>query len=242
MIDLHYVPTPNGQKVSILLEEAGIEHRLIRYDMLAGDHLAPEFRRISPNGRLPAIVDHAPVDGGAPLTMMESGAILIYLADKHGQFIPPVSAPRARGEVIEWLMWQMAGLGPMHGQAHHFYRYAPEDIDYALARYGKEARRLLTVLDTRLAEAPWVGGAEYSIADMACWPWVRAISVIDIALSDYPALASWFAKVGEREGVKAGTAIQNPSLLRGQKITLTPEQWSNLFGDAMHTASGLRAG
>ena len=240
MIDLHYVPTPNGQKVSILLEEAEIEHRLIRYDMLAGDHLTPEFRRISPNGRLPAIVDHAPADGGPPLTMMESGAILMYLADKVGRFLPPLSAPRARGEVIEWLMWQMAGLGPMHGPAHHFYRYAPEDIDYALNRYGREARRLLTVLDDRLAETRYVGGSEYSIADMACWPWVRAIAVIDIPLADYPALGAWFETVGARARVQAGTAIQNPSLLKGRKVPLTPEQWSNLFGDAMHAASGLR--
>ncbi len=240
MIDLHYVPTPNGQKVSIMLEEAGIEHRLIGYNMLTGDHLTPAFRRISPNGRLPAIVDHAPADGGAPITMMESGAILIYLADKVGRFLPPVSQPRARGEVIEWLMWQMAGLGPMHGQAHHFYRYAPEDIDYALDRYGREARRLLTVLDARLAASPYVGGADYSIADMACWPWVRATAVIDIKLADYPAIARWFAKVGERPGLKAGTAIQNPSLLGGRKVPLTPEQWSNLFGDAMHAASEAR--
>lgn len=240
MIDLHYVPTPNGQKVSILLEEAGIDHRLIAYDMLAGDHLTPEFRRISPNGRVPAIVDHAPADGGAPIAMMESGAILIYLADKVGRFIPPVTEPRARGEVIEWLMWQMAGLGPMHGQAHHFYRYAPEDIDYALDRYGREARRLLTVLDARLAVSPYVGGADYSIADMACWPWVRAIAVIDIALADYPAIARWFAIVAERPGLKAGTAIQNPSLLASRKVPLTPEQWSNLFGDAMHAASEVR--
>lgn len=240
MIDLHFVPTPNGQKVSILLEEAGIAHRLIRYDMLAGDHLTPEFRRISPNGRLPAIVDHAPVDGGAPIAMMESGAILIYLADKVGRFLPPPSQPRARGEAIEWLMWQMAGLGPLHGQAHHFHRYAPEDVPYALERYGREARRLLAVLEARLGSSRFVGGPDYTIADMACWPWVRAAAVIDIALADYPAIGDWFARVGEREGVRAGTAITNPALLKGRKVPLTPEQWSNLFGDAMHAASGLR--
>ncbi len=237
MIDLHFVPTPNGQKVSILLEEAGIEHRIIRYDMLAGDHLTPDFRAVSPNGRLPAIVDHAPADGGAPLAMMESGAILIYLADKAGRFLPPPGEPRARGEVIEWLMWQMAGLGPMHGQAHHFYRYAPEDIPYALDRYGREARRLLAVLERRLAVSRYVGGADYSIADMACWPWIRASAVIDIALADHPAMADWFARVGGRPGVKAGTAIANPALLKARKVPLTPQQWSNLFGDAMHAAS-----
>ncbi|MBB4632749.1 hypothetical protein GGQ98_002376 [Sphingosinicella soli] len=144
MIDVHFTPTPNGHKVSIMLEEIDLPHRLIGYDMLGGEHLQPAFRAINPNGRLPAIVDHDPADGGPPLPVFESGAILLYLAEKTGRFMP--ADPRGRSLAQQWLVWQMAGLGPMHGQAHHFIRYAPAAIDYAIERYRKEALRLLAVI------------------------------------------------------------------------------------------------
>jgi glutathione S-transferase len=149
MIDLHFVATPNGHKLSIMLLETGLEHRIIRYNMLAGEHRTAEFRAISPNGRAPAIVDHDPIGGGEPYPMFETGAILIYLAEKSGRFLPV--EPRARYRAHQWLMWQMSGLGPMHGQAHHFVRYAPDPPPYALNRYMTEARRLMGVMDTRLA-------------------------------------------------------------------------------------------
>ena len=165
MIDLHFVPTPNGHKISIMLLETGLEHRLIHYRIQDGDHLTPEFRRISPISRVPAIVDHDPIGGGDPYPVFETGAILIYLAEKTGRFLP--ADPRGRHLAIQWLMWQMAGLGPMHGQAHHFIRYCPEPQDYALTRYRNEALRLLRVMNRRLGEADYLAG-EYSIADIAC--------------------------------------------------------------------------
>lgn len=238
MIDLHYVPTPNGHKVSILLEELGVEHRIIQYDMLKGEHLTESYRAINPNGRVPALVDHDVGDGEGPLAIMETGAIMIYLADKFGRFLP--KTPRARSHVIQWVMWQMAGMGPMHGQAHHFYRYAPEEIPYAKNRYLNEAKRLLHVLDRRLQDSPYVGGSEYTIADMAIWPWVRAIYAIDLDRNDWPAMSKWYDELAERPGVKAGTVRSTAVLNKGAvKVPLTPDQWSNLFGESMHKASGL---
>ncbi len=231
MIDVHFVPTPNGHKVSIMLEETGLEHRLIGYDMLKGEHLTPEFRRINPNSRLPAIVDHDPPGGGAPFSVFESGAILVYLAEKTGQFLP--SDPRGRSLAMQWLMWQMAGFGPMHGQAHHFLRYAPGDHPYATERYTKEARRLMLVLNRRLGEAEYLAGT-YSIADISTWPWVRGTQVIDMDLEEYPNIKRWFDAIGARPGVVAGQAVSNASLAFKGRIPLTPEQWSNLFGSKMH--------
>ncbi len=167
MIEVYFTPTPNGHKVSIMLEETGLPHRLLKMDVLAGDHLTPDFRRINPNGRLPAIVDHEPIGGGAPLPVFESGAILLYLAEKSGKFLP--ENPRRRSQAQQWLTWQMASFGPMQGQAHHFIRYAPEGQTYPTERYRNETVRLLHVLNGRLSEADYLA-EEYSIADMAAYP------------------------------------------------------------------------
>jgi GSH-dependent disulfide-bond oxidoreductase len=237
MIELHHVLTPNGHKVTILLEETGLAYTARVYNMLEGEHLTPEFRRINPNGRLPALVDHAPTGGGAPFAVFESGAMLIYLAEKAGRFLP--AEPQARSLTLQWLMWQMSGLGPMHGQAHHFVRYAPDDLPYAVARYLNEARRLLEVMDRRLEAAAYLAG-EYSIADMACWPWVRAVHAIGIPIADYPALQAWFDRVGERPAVQRGAALPAGHFLNVpgvRKAQLTPDQWSNLFGERMLAAT-----
>jgi GST-like protein len=231
MIDVHFVPTPNGHKVTIMLEEVGLPYRLIPYDMLKGDHLSPDYRRINPNGRLPAIVDHEPIGGGAPFAVFESGAILLYLSEKMGGAFMPAD-PRRRSLAQQWLMWQMAGLGPMHGQAHHFVRYAPEGQDYGVARYVNEARRLLAVLERRLAVADYLA-EEYSVADMAAWPWIRATRAIALSLDDYPNIGRWFVAVGERPAVMRGTEVKNAPNLSSLRPTLTPEEWSNLFGENM---------
>ncbi|WP_298017349.1 glutathione S-transferase N-terminal domain-containing protein [uncultured Parasphingopyxis sp.] len=234
MIDVYFTPTPNGHKVSIMLEETGLEHRLIKMDMLAGEHLTPEFREVNPNGRLPAIVDHDPVGGGQPLPVFESGAILLYLAEKSGQLLP--DDPRRRSQAQQWLMWQMAGFGPMQGQAHHFIRYAPEGQDYPVTRYRKETIRLLHVLERRLTEADFLA-EEYSIADIATWPWVRAIRAIDFDLADFPAIQSWFDTIGARPAVERGTDVKNAANLSSARPVLTDEQWSNLFGDNLHKSA-----
>lgn len=241
-IDVHFVPSPNGQKVSIMLEEVGLPYRLIRYNLFEGDQLRPEFLRLNPNGRLPAIVDRDPIGGGAPFAVFESGAILIYLAEKTGRFLS--SEPRRRHLALQWLMWQMAGLGPMHGQAHHFVRYCPEENAYGRNRYFNEAKRLMRVLDGRLGEAEYLA-EEYSIADMACWPWVRAGRMIGIGVDAYGNVARWYAAIEKREAVKRGAVIPEGSLQHApamQKVALTPEQWSNLFGERMLAAAGAAGG
>ena len=231
MIDVHFVPTPNGHKVSIMLEETGVDYRLIPYDMLGGDHLTPAFRAVNPNHRLPAILDHDPIGGGQPFAVFESGAILLYLSEKCGGAFMPTD-PRRRSLAQQWLMWQMAGFGPMHGQAHHFIRYAPEGQDYGVARYGNEARRLLAVLDRRLGEAEYLA-EEYTVADMATWPWVRATRAIAFSLEPYANINRWFTAVGARPAVARGTEVRNAPNLSSLRPTLTPEQWSNLFGENM---------
>lgn len=233
MIDVYFTPTPNGHKVSIMLEEVGAPHQLLKMDMLKGDHLTPEFRRINPNGRLPAIVDHEPIGGGAPLPVFESGAILLYLAEKTGQLLP--TDLRRRSQAQQWLMWQMASFGPMQGQAHHFIRYAPEGQDYPVQRYRNETIRLLHVLNGRLGEEPYLAG-EYSIADIATWPWTRAIRAIGLTLDDFPALERWFEEIGSRPAVIAGTDVRNAANLSSGRPVLNEEQWSNLFGKNMLSA------
>jgi GST-like protein len=235
MIDVHFVPTPNGHKVTIMLEEIGLPYRLVAYDMLKGDHLTADYRQINPNGRLPAILDHDPIGGGAPFAIMESGAILLYLSEKVGGAFMPAD-PRRRSLAQQWLMWQMSGLGPMHGQAHHFIRYAPEGQDYGVARYSSEARRLLAVLDRRLTVAEHLA-EEYSVADMAAWPWVRATRAIAMDLAPYPNITRWFAAVGERPAVVRGTEVKNAPNLSSLRPVLTLEQWSNLFGENMLRSS-----
>ncbi|MFO1129290.1 MAG: glutathione binding-like protein [Rhodospirillales bacterium] len=196
MIDLHFWPTPNGYKILIFLEETGIPYRLLPVDIGNGEQFRPEFLRISPNNRMPAIVDQDPGDGGAPISVFESGAVLLYLAEKLGVLIP--RDLRGRVEVLQWLFWQMGGLGPMAGQNHHFVQYAPEQIPYAIERYVKETNRLYGVLNRRLADRPFVAGETYSIADMASYPWIVGHKKQQQDLAQFPHLARWFQSIRER--------------------------------------------
>ncbi|PLX79009.1 MAG: thiol:disulfide oxidoreductase [Desulfuromonas sp.] len=214
MIDLYYWPTPNGHKITIFLEEAAMPYRLVPVNLGAGEQFKPEFLRISPNNKMPAIVDQEPNDGGDPLSVFESGAILLYLAEKTGRFLP--QDLRGRTAVTEWLMWQVGGLGPMLGQNHHFTQYAPEPIPYAIERYVNETERLYGVLDTRLEEREFIVG-DYSIADMAVYPWIVSHKKQRQDLKDFPEVQRWFRKVGERAAVKRayerGEEIQVPTTL-----------------------------
>ncbi|MGZ5033827.1 MAG: glutathione S-transferase N-terminal domain-containing protein [Usitatibacter sp.] len=195
MIDLYYWTTPNGHKITLFLEEAGLEYTIKPVNIGKGEQFDPAFLKISPNNRIPAIVDHAPADGGKPISVFESGAILLYLAGKTGQFIP--RDLRGQVEVLEWLMWQMAGLGPMAGQNHHFSQYAPEKIPYAIDRYVRETSRLYGVLNKRLAGRNFILGKQYTIADMASYPWVSpAKQGQDI--NDFPNLKRWLAAIRDR--------------------------------------------
>ena len=198
MINLYYWPTPNGHKITIFLEETGTDYRIIPVHIGRGEQFKPDFLKISPNNRMPAIVDHAPADGGEAISVFESGAILLYLAEKIGQFIP--ADIRDRVEVLQWLFWQMGGLGPMAGQNHHFVKYAPEKIPYAMERYIKETSRLYAVLDRRLADREFVAG-DYSIADMAAYPWVVPHERQQQNLDDFPNLKRWFEAIRARPAV-----------------------------------------
>ena len=204
MIDLYYWPTPNGHKITLFLEETALPYRIVPVDIGAGDQFKPEFLAISPNNRMPAIVDHAPEDGGDPVTVFESGAILVYLAEKTGQFLP--TAPRWRKQVLEWLFWQVGGFGPMLGQVHHFVRYAPEPIPYAIDRYVKETARLYGVLDHQLAGRDYVAG-DYSIADMAIYPWAKLWKMQQQKLEDFPNMAAWLERIDARPAVQRAYAL-----------------------------------
>ncbi len=206
MIDLHYWTTPNGHKVAMFLEEAGLPYRVIPVDISAGDQFKPEFLAIAPNNRIPAMVDHEPRGGGAPVSLFESGAILLYLADKIGRFVAPAFDVRGRAEALQWLFWQMGGLGPMAGQNHHLSMYAPERIPYAIERYVKETNRLYGVLDRRLADRPFVAGEEYGIADMASYPWIVPHERQGQKLKDFPNLKRWFGAVRERPATERADA------------------------------------
>jgi GSH-dependent disulfide-bond oxidoreductase len=198
MIDLYYWTTPNGHKITIFLEETGLPYTVRPVNINAGEQFDPAFLKISPNNRIPAIVDHAPPDGGAPIAIFESGAILEYLAEKTGRFLP--AELRGRWETLQWLYWQMGGLGPMAGQNHHFCHYAPDKIPYAIDRYVRETGRLYAVLNRRLADREFIAG-EYTIADMACYPWVLPERQRqDIA--DFPHLARWRAEIARRPAVQ----------------------------------------
>ena len=198
MIELYYWPTPNGHKITIFLEEAGLEYHITPVNIGIGDQFKPEFLQISPNNRMPAIVDTNPLDGGQPISIFESGAILLYLAQKTGKFIP--DNLRQRKVVTEWLFWQIGGLGPMAGQNHHFNQYAPEKIDYAINRYVKETNRLYGVMNRQLEGRDYLAG-DYSIADMACYPWIVPHQKQQQKLEDFPNLQRWFEKIQSREGV-----------------------------------------
>src|SRR3954463_4889839 len=196
MIDLYYWTTPNGHKITLFLEESGLEYKIIPVDISKGDQFKPEFLAISPNNRMPAIVDHVPEGGGAPVSVFESGAILLYLAEKIGRFVP--RDLRGRIEVLQWLFWQMGGLGPMAGQNHHFGQYAPEKIPYAIERYVKETNRLYGVLNKRLADRAFMAGEDYSIADMASYPWIVPYERQGQNLDDFPHLKRWFEAIRTR--------------------------------------------
>ena len=205
MIDLYYAPTPNGWKISIMLEECGLPYTLHPMQLGQGDQHQPDFLKLSPNGRMPAIVDHDPIGGGAPLSIFESGAILIYLAEKSGRFMP--NDARGKFDVLQWLMWQMGGLGPMLGQNGHFLLYAPEKIPYAMDRYAREAKRLYGVLDAHLADGRVYLARDYLIADIACFPWVMTHKAQGLTLDDFPHVKRWFATIRARPQVQVGLAV-----------------------------------
>lgn len=205
MIDLHYWTTPNGHKISLFLEEAGLPYKIFPVNIGQNDQFKPAFLKISPNNRIPAIVDHEPADGLGPLSVFESGAILLYLAEKTGRFI--AQDLRGRQETLEWLFWQMGGLGPMAGQNHHFNRFAPEKIPYAIKRYIDETARLYGVLDRRLAGRDFVAGSEYSIADMAIYPWIVPHTAQEQNLDDFPNVQRWFDSVANRAATKRAYAL-----------------------------------
>lgn len=226
MIELFYWPTPNGHKITLFLEEAGVEYKISPVNIGEGDQFKPSYLEIAPNNRMPAIIDHAPNDGGEPLAMFESGAILEYLGDKVGQFLP--QQPRPRIEVLKWLHWQMGGLGPMAGQNHHFNHYAPETIPYAQQRYINETKRLYGVLDKHLAGRDYIG-AELSIADFACHPWIKSWQKQSQELAQFPHLAEWFERLAARPGIQRAYAI-GESFSSKPLTSLSDEQKQQLFG------------
>ncbi len=195
MIDLYYWTTPNGHKITLFLEETGLPYTLKLVNIGKGEQFDPDFLKIAPNNRIPAIVDHSPAGGGEPVSVFESGAILLYLAEKTGRFLP--ADPRGRTDVLQWLFWQMGGLGPMAGQNHHFGTYAPEKIPYAIDRYVRETGRLYGVLNKQLADRPFIAG-DYSIADMACYPWIVPYERQGQNLHDFPHLARRFNAIASR--------------------------------------------
>lgn len=229
MIDLYYWPTPNGHKITLFLEETGIPYTIIPVNIGKGAQFQPEFLAISPNNRMPAIVDHTPMERGAPISVFESGAILLYLADKSEQFI--AKDLRGRVEVMQWLFWQVGGLGPMAGQNHHFSRYAPEKIPYAIERYTKETNRLYGVLNERLAGREFIAGA-YSIADMAAYPWIVPYEAQGQDLDDFPHLKRWFDAIKGRPATlrayERGAALNTNSIVNEESRKI-------LFGQTART-------
>jgi GSH-dependent disulfide-bond oxidoreductase len=230
MIELYYWPTPNGHKITMFLEEADLPYEIRPVDISAGDQFKPDFLTISPNNRMPAIVDHEPLGGGEPVSVFESGAILVYLAEKTRRFLP--TDLRGRKAVLEWLFWQVGGLGPMAGQNHHFVQYVPEKIPYAINRYVNETNRLYGVLDRQLAERDYIAG-EYSIADMACYPWTVSHERQQQNLDEFPNLKGWFERVRERPATGRAYQKGEPYMNRP---AVTEEGKKILFGQ---TAASL---
>ncbi|HSW07405.1 glutathione binding-like protein [Aquabacterium sp.] len=224
MIHLHYWPTPNGWKISIALEELGLPYALKLVNIGRGEQFTPEFLAISPNNRIPALVDDDPPGGGAPISSFESGAMLVYLAEKTGRLMP--SDVRGRHAVLPWLMWQMGGLGPMLGQHGHFKLYASEKIPYAIERYEREARRLYSVLDAQLAKSEYVAGDDYSIADIAIFPWTLTHKAQGLTLDDWPNVKRWYALLRVRDAVQRGLAVGKELVRKG----MDDEARRNLFG------------
>ena len=229
MIELYTWPTPNGHKVHIMLEETGTPYHVVPVDIGAGDQFKPEFLKISPNNKMPAMVD-TDGPGGKPISMFESGAMLIYLASKTGRFLP--ADLRDRWSTLQWLMFQMGGVGPMLGQAHHFLGYAPEKIPYAMNRYKNEANRLYGVIDRRLRESKYIACNEYTIADMAIVPWLRYPDRQGVEIDEYPVLKKWRDAIYERPAVKR--AFQVLAERRRPVPEMTQEQKDNLFGAAQY--------
>jgi len=233
MIDLYYWPTPNGHKITLFLEEAGLDYEIKPVNISAGDQFDPKFLAFSPNNRMPAIIDHDPIDNGEPLTVFESGAVLLYLAEKTGLFLP--TDLRGRKTTTEWLFWQMGGLGPMAGQNHHFGVYAPEKISYAIDRYVNETNRLYGVIDRRLADRPFLAGDVYTIADMATYPWIVPWKRQQQNLDDFLNLRHWFDAIAARPGTRRAYARGEP--LSAQPA-VTEEGKKLLFGQT--AASGAK--
>ena len=225
MLDLYYAATPNGLKLRLFLEETGLQANIIPVNLGKGEQFKPEFLAISPNNKIPALVDHAPADGGAPIAMFESGAMLLYLAEKAGRFLP--GDIRGRADVLQWLFWQVGALGPMAGQNGHFNVYAPEPVPYAIDRYVRETGRLYGVLDRRLADREFIAG-DYSIADMASYPWIVPHIAHKQDLADFPHLQRWFEAISIRPAtIRAYTAVAHPY---ARTTPLSDEERRILFG------------
>ena len=233
MIDLYYCGTPNGLKMTLFLEEAALPYRIIPISLSKGEQFKPEFLAISPNNKIPALVDHDPAGGGPPVSLFESGAMLLYLAEKSGRFMP--ADLRGRMEVMKWLFWQVGGLGPMAGQIGHFNVYAPEKVPYAIERYTKETNRLYGVLDRRLADRAFIAG-DYSIADVACYPWIVPHEAHGQDLDDFPHLKRWFETIAARPATIRAYAGAAETYSRSQ-APLSDEARKVLFGQ---TAASIR--
>ena len=227
MIDLYTWPTPNGHKIHIMLEECGLPYKVHPINIGTGDQFKPEFLKISPNNKIPAMVDSDGPDG-QPIALFESGAILLYLAGKTGQFLP--RSDRAKYDVLQWLMFQVGGVGPMLGQAHHFRIYAPEKIEYGIHRYTNEAKRLYGVMNKQLKTHRWIAGDEYSVADMAIFPWLRSWQNQGIDWADYPHLKAWFDRIAKRPAVQKGVQV----LADARKPLLDDKAKKALFGAAQY--------
>ncbi len=230
MIDLYYWPTPNGHKITLFLEEAGLEYRIVPVDIGKGDQFKPDYLAISPNNKMPAIVDHAPADGGEPISVFESGAILVYLGEKSGKLLP--RDLRGRKSALEWLFWQVGGLGPMAGQNHHFSVYAPEKIPYAVERYVKETNRLYGVLDHRLEGRTFILGDDYSVADIAAYPWVVPWKTQQQNLDDFPNIRRWLDAIASRPATERAYARGEPYASRQP---MSDEAKKVLFGQTAKT-------
>lgn len=227
-LDLYTWPTPNGHKVHILLEELGVPYTVIPVDIVAGDQFQPEFLKISPNNKMPALVDSEGPDG-EPISLFESAAIMIYLAEKFGRFMP--DDPRGRYSVLQWLMFQMASVGPMLGQAQHFHQYAPEGNDYARNRYAKEAARLYGVVDRRLEASRYIAGDDYTIADMAVWPWMKFSHYQGVDRTEFPNFLRWFDEIAARPAVRRGMDVLKE---RRRKHSISDDARKILFGDRQY--------
>lgn len=227
MIEFFTAPAPNGWKVAIMLEECGLAYQPRWVDLAAGDQHSQEYLAINPNGRIPAITDHAPGDGGDPVTVFESGAVLLYLAEKAGRFLP--TDLRGQSRVRQWLFWQVGHLGPTLGQHGHFHLYAEEKLPYAIERFHREALRVYGVMDRQLAQEEHLAGADYTIADMACFPWVRTWKAQGIPLADFPHVKRWYDALKTREGLRRGVALGSDMARRGE---MSEAERQNLFGTA----------